>query len=345
MKELIVELRKQHGLTQEAMANALFVSRQTIYKWETGKAQPDLQKFAQICELFQVSADTLLGITVTDNRQEIKESEVAEKSGDDGNDDMQPDESQPDDEATLQQQQTAKPKKERYRRCRLLLSLLLLVLIVLSRAGIFTFNRQDAEIREARTLGFVPDTVDAKDETITERTFFQMLLIASQHQHPQEIPQLISAVQHLSNQPLTREKAAYWIYCTHVWTMIDEDADLSIGQHKGADPISQRNVYEDLNEMSRTQIPEGDPWDAQLCEELSKANALFESYDGTTVMDTQITKILNSAYYTAITFCAAQHCFGSEKTIMEVANGCFRTKEFLTAQEAIHAVLRLYQSW
>ena len=56
----IAACRKQAGLSQEKLAEHMGVSRQTISRWETGEARPDLEKFEQLCGVFSVSADTLL---------------------------------------------------------------------------------------------------------------------------------------------------------------------------------------------------------------------------------------------------------------------------------------------
>ena len=58
--ERIAELRKQAGLSQEQMGNALNISRQAISKWESGQANPDVSYIEPMCELFGVSADYLL---------------------------------------------------------------------------------------------------------------------------------------------------------------------------------------------------------------------------------------------------------------------------------------------
>lgn len=58
--ERIAELRKQAGLSQEQMGNALNISRQAISKWESGQANPDVSYIEPICALFGVSADYLL---------------------------------------------------------------------------------------------------------------------------------------------------------------------------------------------------------------------------------------------------------------------------------------------
>ena len=54
------ELRKQKGLTQEDLANALFVSRTAISKWESGRGYPNLDSLKSIANFFGVSIDELL---------------------------------------------------------------------------------------------------------------------------------------------------------------------------------------------------------------------------------------------------------------------------------------------
>ena len=52
-------LRKNKGLTQEALADKLNVSRQAVAKWESGETLPDLDKCRILAELFGVSLDDL----------------------------------------------------------------------------------------------------------------------------------------------------------------------------------------------------------------------------------------------------------------------------------------------
>ena len=59
--EKITALRKQAGLSQEALAEKLGVSRQAVGKWEKGEAQPELSKLLALCDLFGVTPDQLLG--------------------------------------------------------------------------------------------------------------------------------------------------------------------------------------------------------------------------------------------------------------------------------------------
>ena len=58
--EKIVLLRKKAGLSQEAMAEKLGVSRQAVSRWEVGSALPDASNVLQLSKLFSVTADYLL---------------------------------------------------------------------------------------------------------------------------------------------------------------------------------------------------------------------------------------------------------------------------------------------
>lgn len=56
----LIQLRKEHHLTQAQLAEKLHLSRQAISKWENGESQPDLATLAALCDIFHVSADELL---------------------------------------------------------------------------------------------------------------------------------------------------------------------------------------------------------------------------------------------------------------------------------------------
>lgn len=58
--EKIQELRKQKGLTQEELAEILFVSRTAISKWESGKGYPNIDSLKAIAEFFNITIDELL---------------------------------------------------------------------------------------------------------------------------------------------------------------------------------------------------------------------------------------------------------------------------------------------
>lgn len=60
MADKIIQLRKQFGWSQENLADALNVSRQSVSKWESGNSIPDLNKILKMAELFGVTTDYLL---------------------------------------------------------------------------------------------------------------------------------------------------------------------------------------------------------------------------------------------------------------------------------------------
>ncbi len=59
--ENISKYRKEKNLTQEDLADALNVSRQTVYKWEASLSKPKLDKLKQITELLDITYEELLG--------------------------------------------------------------------------------------------------------------------------------------------------------------------------------------------------------------------------------------------------------------------------------------------
>ena len=59
-KEKLVILRKSKGLTQDDFASAVHVSRQAVYKWESGQSYPEVPKLLEMKELFTISIDELL---------------------------------------------------------------------------------------------------------------------------------------------------------------------------------------------------------------------------------------------------------------------------------------------
>ena len=58
--EKLQELRKQKGLTQEQLAERLYVSRTAVSKWESGRGYPTIDSLKQIATLFSVTVDQLL---------------------------------------------------------------------------------------------------------------------------------------------------------------------------------------------------------------------------------------------------------------------------------------------
>lgn len=58
--EKLLELRKSRGLTQEELAEALYVSRTAISKWESGRGYPSIDSLKEISKYFSVTIDDLL---------------------------------------------------------------------------------------------------------------------------------------------------------------------------------------------------------------------------------------------------------------------------------------------
>lgn len=60
-KDAILELRTKSGLSQDDLANRVYVTRQAVSRWETGKTVPDIETLKLLSKLFDVSINTLLG--------------------------------------------------------------------------------------------------------------------------------------------------------------------------------------------------------------------------------------------------------------------------------------------
>ena len=58
--EKLQKLRKNKGLTQEALAEALFVSRTAVSKWESGRGYPGIDSLKEISRFFSVTIDELI---------------------------------------------------------------------------------------------------------------------------------------------------------------------------------------------------------------------------------------------------------------------------------------------
>lgn len=60
-KTIIFELRTKHGLSQDDLAEKLYVTRQAVSRWETGETVPNTETLKLLSKLFDVSINTLLG--------------------------------------------------------------------------------------------------------------------------------------------------------------------------------------------------------------------------------------------------------------------------------------------
>lgn len=74
----IAQLRARANMTQEQLAEKLFVSRELISKWETGKSNPDHKMLMKTAEIFSVGIDELF------DKEKIFEEELSSCIPDDG---------------------------------------------------------------------------------------------------------------------------------------------------------------------------------------------------------------------------------------------------------------------
>ena len=72
LKEKLVALRKEKGLTQSAVAEKLDVSRQTISRWESGIALPSTDNLKSLSALYGVPIDYLLNSDVERERDQVQ---------------------------------------------------------------------------------------------------------------------------------------------------------------------------------------------------------------------------------------------------------------------------------
>lgn len=76
--EKLQKLRKERGITQEELAEKLYVSRTAISKWESGRGYPNIDSLKAISEFFSVSVDDLLSgnkllaIAEKDKKESVK---------------------------------------------------------------------------------------------------------------------------------------------------------------------------------------------------------------------------------------------------------------------------------
>ncbi len=77
LNETLLMLRKQKGLTQEELSEALFVSRAAVSKWESGRGYPGIDSLMEIAKFFGVTVDDLLSgeEILTLAREETKKKE------------------------------------------------------------------------------------------------------------------------------------------------------------------------------------------------------------------------------------------------------------------------------
>lgn len=72
----IRKYRKEMNLSQEELADKVYVSRQTISNWENGKSCPDIQSLVLLSTIFNVSLDQLIKGDIEVMKEKIKADEI-----------------------------------------------------------------------------------------------------------------------------------------------------------------------------------------------------------------------------------------------------------------------------
>lgn len=74
----IKKYRNELGLSQEELADKIFVTRQTISNWENEKNYPDIKSLVMLSNLFGISLDNLVKGDLEEMKKQIKESDTRE---------------------------------------------------------------------------------------------------------------------------------------------------------------------------------------------------------------------------------------------------------------------------
>ena len=75
LAENLKKIRKEHNLSQEQLAEQLGVSRQSVSKWESNQAYPEMDKVIQLAKMFNLNVDDLLNQDIREVNRE-KQSKI-----------------------------------------------------------------------------------------------------------------------------------------------------------------------------------------------------------------------------------------------------------------------------
>ena len=78
----IKKYRNELKLSQEELADKVYVTRQTISNWENDKSYPDINSLLLLSSLFEISLDQLIKGDIDVMREKIKENEIKELNRD-----------------------------------------------------------------------------------------------------------------------------------------------------------------------------------------------------------------------------------------------------------------------
>ena len=64
--------RVEQGLTQEELGAKVFVSKQAVSKWETGRTLPDIEMIRRLCDILKISYDEIFGVSIEETKKSRK---------------------------------------------------------------------------------------------------------------------------------------------------------------------------------------------------------------------------------------------------------------------------------
>ena len=70
--DIIRKYRVQRGMTQEELGDKVFVTKQAVSKWETGKTIPDIETIRLLCDILQINKDEILGRSIAETKNNRK---------------------------------------------------------------------------------------------------------------------------------------------------------------------------------------------------------------------------------------------------------------------------------
>ena len=168
----VAQERKEHGLSQEALGEALGVSRQSVYKWESDSALPEIDKLIALSKLFNVTVGWLLGVEEQEPAPPMEGEEKNAHPGGNGNGPGELTEAQLKMVEEIVDRYLAAQKPPKRRRWPFILAALVLVwgfYSLQTQLRNDRFNMQSQYNNLQNTINNVTRSVDGQIEGITNR--------------------------------------------------------------------------------------------------------------------------------------------------------------------------------
>lgn len=70
-EDILKNLRKEKGFSQEELAKKLFVKRYVVANWEQGRCEPSMDDLRRLCVIFDISADEILELDTKTARSKV----------------------------------------------------------------------------------------------------------------------------------------------------------------------------------------------------------------------------------------------------------------------------------